>query len=149
MSNNIQAQLNRLRASLDPNNIKPPTPTAFSAFPQPIPPNSAYFSAAPATYLPPPPPNDSLWCVAKRYGKYWLLLAVIAGVLYIYTKRRNALNNKKSQLPAPSFRMPEVQQQFSQPQFSQPPPPIIRAPTQQPQQQQQPPPVVDTNFTAL
>lgn len=149
MSNNIQAQLNRLRASLDPSNIKPPTPTAFSAFPQQPAPPTAYFSAPPANYLP-PPPSDSLWCVAKRYGKYWLLLAVIAGVLYIYTKRRNALNNKKSQLPAPSFRMPEVQQQFSQQQFSQPPPPIIRAPTQQPQpQQQQPVPVVDSNFTAL
>ena len=146
MSNNIQAQLNRLRASLDPNNIKPPTPTAFSAFPQQPAPANAYFSAPPANYLP-PPPSDSLWCVAKRYGKYWLLLAVIAGVLYIYTKRRSALTAKKSQLPAPSFRMPEVQQQFSQP-----PPPIIRAPTQQQQaqqQQQQPLPVVDSNFTAL
>jgi hypothetical protein len=145
----IQAQLNRLRASLDPANAKPLTPA--NPYMPPPPPQGmmpglqqAPFYAPTAQFV--APDSTSLWCILKRYAKYWVLAAVVMGLGFLYMKRSKQLSGPKRPLPPPSIRVPENID--SMPQVNRQPQPVFRnqPPPQPPQEPTRP---VDPNFTTL
>lgn len=101
-SGNIQEQLNRLRASLDPNNNTGTTPTSV---PHPYAPqlgavnyepridNIMPLSAMTGVQAPYVPPKATL---VKKYGKYLVLAAVVVLLGVLFMKRRRAMMGKKN-----------------------------------------------------